>query len=888
MMPTALRLLVLEDDPFDVELEVATLEKAGYVCQWERVETRVEFLACLDAPNYDVILADYNLPTFDGLTALQLFLERGLDLPFILVSGTLGEETAIESLKAGATDYVLKDHLERLGPVVSRALREHEERRQRQQAEEALQKNRQLLNAIIDNSPVAIQVKDLQGRYLLINHQIEELLNSHREEIIGRTPDEFLPPDVATKFLADDQDVLKAGTAVQSEDMLSLSDGIHTFVVIKFPLLDAAGVPYAVAGISTDITERKRVEEAFRESEHMLTEAQKVAHVGCWEWNVHSDVIQWSEEERRIFGLDPQGPDLTLDQVLEFVHPDDVESARENIRKDLAGEAPYKFETRIVWPDGSVRYIDTRAEVYRDDQGEPVRVLGTTMDITERRRAEDERERLLAQIQEQAQRVQQIMDAVPEGVIFLDTGNCVVLANPLGQAYLTTLTDVKVGDTLIYLGDRTLAELLTSPPQGLWHEITAEGRVFQTIARSIETDPTPGGWVLVVREVTQQREIERRVQQQEQLAVVGQLAAGIAHDFNNIMAAIVLYAQMTARTQGLPARIQEWMGTINQQAQHATHLIQQILDFSRHAVLKRQPLNLLPLLKEQVRLLERTLPESIGIELAYGPGEYTINADPTRVQQMIMNLAVNARDAMPNGGKLRIKLERMEVKPSKSPVLPAMEAGEWMRVTVSDTGTGITPDVLPHIFDPFFTTKAPGEGSGLGLAQVYGIVGQHGGRIGVETQVGKGTAFTIYLPALPVHPVEMPALESSSPALGQGETVLVVEDEMVVREALKESLKSLNYQVLEAANAKEALAILEAHDDEVVLVLSDVVMPEMGGIALFHALRREGLTVPMVLLTGHPMEKELNDLTAQGLRAWLPKPPSLEQLAQAITKALSE
>jgi len=627
--------LILEDEAFDAELEIATLEEAGYVCQWERVETRAEFLTRLDAPNYDIILADYNLPAFDGLTALQLLLERDLNLPFVLVSGTLGEETAIESLKAGATDYVLKSHLTRLGPVVKRALREYEERRQRQQAEE--------------------------------------------------------------------------------------------------------------------------------------------------------------------------------------------------------------------------------------EQG-----------------------RLLLQVQEQAQRVRQIMDTVPEGVIFLDNENRAVLANPLGQRDLATLADAKMGDTLTHMGDKRLTELLTSLSQGSWHEINVAGRIFQIIARPIEVGPADNGWVLVIRDMTHQRETERRIQQQERLAAVGQLAAGIAHDFNNIMASIVLYAQMTARTEGLPARVQERMETINRQAQHATRLIQQILDFSRQATLKRRSLDLLLLLKEQVKLLERTLPEDIKIELVYDRDEYIVDADPTRMQQVMMNLALNARDAMPNGGQLLFKVKRMAVGPGESPVLPEIEAGTWIQLSVSDTGTGIPPSVLPHIFDPFFTTKAPGEGSGLGLAQVHGIVGQHGGRVNVDTQVDKGTTFTIYLPALLANPVEAPKLQLFPSTVGKGELVLVVEDEATVRSALVESLNLLKYQVLEAANAREALMILEAHHDEIALVLSDVVMPEMGGIALFHALKQKGSSVPMVLLTGHLLDKTLDDLYAQGLSAWLPKPPSFEQLAQVVAKALSK
>ena len=561
--------------------------------------------------------------------------------------------------------------------------------------------------------------------------------------------------------------------------------------------------------------------------------------------------------------------------------------------------------------------------------------ISTARDITERKRTEEERDRLLEQIRGQVQQVQQIMDTVPEGVLLLDADGQVILANPVAEGDLSVLAGAHVGDTLTRLGDRPLVELLTSPPKGLWHEVATDDRIFELIARPVETGSTPGGpppatkmkvaetvsgaataageiqnragWVLVIRDVTREREIQRHAQQRERLATVGQLAAGIAHDFNNIMATIVLYAQMLSQTEDLTPRGHERLATVNQQAMHATNLTQQILDFSRRAVLERRPLNLLPLLKEQIKLLERTLPENIKIALAYGPDEYTVNADPTRVQQAVMNLALNARDAMPEGGDLRFGLERIQVQPGESPPLPEMKAGEWVQVTVADTGTGIPPDILLHVFDPFFTTKEPGKGSGLGLAQVHGIVKQHEGEIDVQSpstefipseaeglrtgQVGQGTTFTIYLPALPVHPAEAPTLEIEALTKGEGETILVVEDNAPTRQALVESLELLNYRTLEASDGQEALAILERQTSEVsspkvALVLSDVVMPGMGGVALFHALRQRNLAVKVVLLTGHPLEEEMERLRTQGLSDWLPKPPSLEQLAEVVARAL--
>jgi two-component system cell cycle sensor histidine kinase/response regulator CckA len=372
------------------------------------------------------------------------------------------------------------------------------------------------------------------------------------------------------------------------------------------------------------------------------------------------------------------------------------------------------------------------------------------------------------------------------------------------------------------------------------------------------------------------------------LSTVGQLAAGMAHDFNNIMAVVALYAGLSLRAPDLPDEVRERLQTIGEQAYRASNLIQQILDFSRRAVLERGPLNLAAFLKEQIKLLRRTLPEHIQIDVTYDEDEYTINADPTRIQQVVMNLATNARDAMPEGGKLHFTLERIAFSERDTPPLPEMKPGQWIRLTVADTGLGILPEMQSHIFDPFFTTKEPGKGTGLGLAQVYGTVKQHDGHIDFTSEPGRGTTFTLFLPALLTLPPSVAAVESEPLPLGQGQTLLVVEDETTTRKALVESLEMLNYRVWEARNGRQALEVFEQHAGAIDLVLSDVVMPEMGGKALLYALQERAPGVRVVLLTGHPLgERELEDLRALGLRGWMLKPLSLEQLARVVAETLS-
>lgn len=502
-----------------------------------------------------------------------------------------------------------------------------------------------------------------------------------------------------------------------------------------------------------------------------------------------------------------------------------------------------------------------------------------------------ERLQLLAQREMHARQVQQIADTVPEGLLLLDDEHHVVRANPVAREYLALLAEAPTADRpLRCLGDRPVVELLASGGRGEPAlEITVEEpeqRIFEVVARPMQDGVQGQAWLLVLRDVTVERRMKERVQQQQRLAAVGQLAAGIAHDFNNIMLVISLYAQMIERTTELPPKASERLQTIRQQAIHATNLIEQILDFSRRSVLERRPLEVLPFVEEFVQLLQRTLPENIDIVFASDCDEYVVNADATRLQQVLMNLAVNARDAMPHGGKLHITLDALEVRETGWRPAPEINAGHWLALAVADTGQGIAAHNLPHLFEPFFTTKDPGQGTGLGLAQVYGIVRQHDGYLNVESELGKGTTFTVYLPAMSLpQKLEVPGARDRGQASG-GETILVAEDDVVAREAIQNILESEGYRVLLAADGKEALDVYAAHRDEIALVLSDMVMPQMGSVELFQTLQEEDPALKMVVITGYPLEDDGRSLLEQGILSWMSKPFSMEQLVTLVRDAL--
>ncbi len=529
--------------------------------------------------------------------------------------------------------------------------------------------------------------------------------------------------------------------------------------------------------------------------------------------------------------------------------------------------------------------LDAQARIETNDEIGALASTFNTMTTRLRQTMEGLKE-LLTRIQESAERTRQIVDTVPEGVLLLDTELRVQLCNPIASEYLEILARFSQTQ-LTHLGPHPIQELLTSPPQGRWHEVQSGRRFFQLIARSLESTPSTHGWVLVIRDVTAEREAQQHIQQQERLAAVGQLAAGIAHDFNNILASIVLYSQLMQTAPNFPPKFREQLKVIVEQSWLASALINQILDFSRNSVLNWQTLDLIPLLKEEVKLWRRTLPEDIRIEFNYTFSQILLTADPPRLQQVFMNLAVNARDAMPEGGVLSLTLENLPLETLKDVPFPEMTLGEWLKITVADTGTGIPPEALPHIFEPFFTTKSPGKGSGLGLAQVYGIITQHHGFIDVQSQPGQGACFIIYLPldatATPTAAVSLP------PDLikGNGETILVVEDNAVIRAAVIENLTHLNYQTFGAANGKEALKLFSEKKERIDLVLSDMIMPEMGGKALALNLKNQAPRLPIIIMTGHPLDQETEFLNAGNIQGWIPKPPDLNRLAALLAQTLA-
>jgi signal transduction histidine kinase len=381
--------------------------------------------------------------------------------------------------------------------------------------------------------------------------------------------------------------------------------------------------------------------------------------------------------------------------------------------------------------------------------------------------------------------------------------------------------------------------------------------------------------------------IQNHIMQQERLATVGQLSAGIAHDFNNILTSILGYAGLLKRTEPLSESARENLETVILSAHRAAQLVRQILDFSRKPSHQFQQLNLAPFIKEVSKFLTRTIPENITFNLELTQKDCIIEGDPTQLQQLITNLVINAKDAMPNGGHIEIKLTTVSLTGKEKCRLCQMSLmGDWVRLSISDTGTGITSDVLGQMFEPFFTTKALGLGTGLGLAQVYELVTRHKAHLTAQTELKKGSTFCVYFPTVP-SPAFSPTPHPNPLPKGANEMVLVVEDEQNVRKVAEFMLKHLNYQVMGTSNAQEALQIYQKLGQTVDLVLLDLVLPDMTGIQLFEKLSAQNPNIVGVAMSGYPLGPKKKELAAIGIYASFQKPIILEELATIIHTQLT-
>ncbi|MGB5048231.1 MAG: ATP-binding protein, partial [Caldilineaceae bacterium] len=517
-------------------------------------------------------------------------------------------------------------------------------------------------------------------------------------------------------------------------------------------------------------------------------------------------------------------------------------------------------------------------------------------DITEQMLSEMETQRLLDNVQAQASQMQMLIDSTPEAILLLDNEFRLLIFNPAAQTAIGVHTTLTPGSYLHRLGNQSLTQLLPADGEEVSQEISHELRMgddpvitYDMTIRAIHSRDTKLGWLLTLRNVTLSRQRQEQEEQQARLAAVGQLAAGIAHDFNNILGSISLLVQLAESDPQISARGRGHLATAIEQVEHAASLIRQILDFGRKSVMSRTTRDLADFLLDTCQLLQHILEDNIHVVFERPPGDFCFCADYTLLQQVCLNLGINARDAMPNGGQLSFDLSRFSADGASRGHQMGIPAGGWYCIAVHDTGKGISDEALPHIFEPFFTSKESGEGSGLGLAQVYGIIDQHQGLIRVDSTSGLGTTFYIYLPASDQkqevytdEPRPVPSVQTVG-----NQAILIVEDQVVLRDALCEILEIHGFAPVAVAGGSDAVALFAEDPQRFALVLSDMSMPEMNGVEMHQILRRFNPGVRTLILSGFSAQADQQAMEADGIVGWLQKPVDSGELVSSIQNVLN-
>ncbi len=685
-------------------------------------------------------------------------------------------------LKQGHSGLYEKEYIRRDGTIIPIEIRTHllkDEQgnpngywsfvrnvTQRKQTEEALHNSEALYQSLVENLPQCIFRKDLDGKFNFANQRFCDELNKPYEAIIGKTDYDLFPANLAEKYQKDDHYVIETQQIFETVEEHQPSKKETLYVqVIKTPVYNAEGEIIGVQGIFWDITEKKRAEKALQESHALIKKAQEVANIGFWQTNLQTGKLTWSNEIFEVFDMEKEQFNGKRETFYNHIHPEDREKVEAALQESIENDKLYRIEHRIVRPDGSIRWVNELAEIFRDEEGNPIQVIGTVQDITER------------------------------------------------------------------------------------------------------------------------KHLEEQLRQSQKMEAVGQMAGGIAHDFNNLLMAIIGYSEMAMNSLQYDDVTLKNIKEINKAGERAASLTRQLLAFSRKQVLKPKILNLNTLIVDMDKMLRRLIGEDIEFVIKQNATLGRVKADPGQIEQVVLNLVLNARDAMPQGGKLTIETKKVELDETYASTHPSVQPGPYVMLGISDNGLGMDKETQERIFEPFFTTKQKGKGTGLGLSTVYGIVKQSGGNIYVYSEPNKSTTFKVYLPRIEDE-ADIIKERREFTELSGSETVLLVEDEDLVLEMVTSTLQKAGYQVLSAKNGTEAIQRWEIYVNPIQLLLTDVVMPEMSGRELSNRLTSLNPDLKVIYMSGYTDDAIVHHGILDSGIVYLQKPFTPNVLLEKIRKVL--
>ncbi len=878
-MKKLLRVLNIEDSERDVAILRHYLSQLGYDLICARVDTPEEMRATLEQQEFDVVLCDYSMPRFNAPAALAILKERNIDIPFIIISGTIGEQVAVDAMRAGAQDYLMKDNLARLGPAIERELQEAENRSARRRAEQTIRQNEDRYRDLIEHSQDLICTHDLEGRLLSVNAAAATSLGYETEELIGRNIRDILLPAFHHEFSDYIEEIQQRGMAHGMMTVHTRAGETRVWEYTNTLRTEGVAVP-TVRGMAHDVTEKQQAEKALRESEARYRLLFEKNPLPMWVYDLETFAFL-AVNQAAVLRYGYLREEFLAMTILDIRPPEDTPELRQNMAQVNGG-----MNDAGVWKhrkkNGEIIDVEITSHelLFSGRQAE----LVLANDVTERKRNEELQRLRVARValQGQISRALAEADASLESILancaeaivehlhaalvriwtFDQEDNVLELQASAGTCSSNDLLQarVPVGDFKIGLIAQERQPYLTNnvhdDPRvnnSEWalkdginsfagYPLLLEGRlvgVMKMFARKKLAEDTLEALASVADIISQGIERKRaeeallkseeQLRQAQKMEAIGQLAGGIAHDFNNLLTAINGYSDLTIRKLERHDPLRRNLEEIRKAGDRAASLTRQLLAFSRKQVLQPKILDLNSVISELQKMLQRLIGEDVELRTVLDPELGRIKADPGQIEQVIMNLAVNARDAMTEGGKLTIETVNVSLDAEYSGQHASAVPGPYVMLVVTDTGVGMSEATQKRIFEPFFTTKELGKGTGLGLSTVYGIVKQSGGYIWVYSETGMGTAFKIYLPRVDESAEEYRRSSGAEYSLQGNETILLAEDEEMVRKLASQVLKMYGYKVLESANGGGALSICEHHTGPIDLVITDVVMPEMSG-----------------------------------------------------------
>ncbi|TWU57993.1 PAS domain-containing protein [Rubripirellula reticaptiva] len=722
------------------------------------------------------------------------------------------------------------------------------------------------------------------------SENLRQIFRLDPEDVVDASAmDGIIHPDDRDGFREAVEKSARDLTRFNHEFRLEFSDGeIKWLSINSFPEREPDG-SILWHGYAADVSERKNAEFNLYRSKQDLNEAQRIARMGSWHLNLETNEVQWSDEVYRVFGLDPALPAPTVDEQKQLFVEDSWAKMNAAVENTTRTGVAYEVELEILRIGQYRGWMWARGEVVKDPSGRTIGLRGVAQDITRRKRAEVELQQseTLLRIVTGSARVGLVVLSAERRYSFANETYAAILGRPSASIVGHLVADVlpEIYEELIrpqmdraFAGESVDYEVRVPKGSGeaivtLYYQPVFEGNVVSRV-------------VAVLVDVTEIRSIEEQLRQAQKMEAVGQLAGGIAHDFNNLLTVIIGYTDLMLRNPATDLSTSNFLREIEKASEHASDLTRSLLAYSRRQVRTPEKLDLNEVILNSLSLLRSLVGDGVEVELKLEPNLRRVWIDQSEMSQMLLNISINARDAMDHMGKLEIETRNVDITADDSIEAGGARPGKYVQLSVSDVGCGISEEIQQRIFEPFFTTKPVGKGSGLGLSMVQGIISESGGVIQVTSRVGEGTTFKILLPEM----LGTLALFKNSPSnqdpVGGDETILLVEDDDSVRLLTMNILGNYGYDVIPARNAQEAIDILDQQPDRIQALMTDLVMPGMNGFDLSEYIQAAIPGLPMLFMSGFVGEIARRELMNDENFTFLQKPFTPRDLAAKLRETL--